>query len=67
LSAEKSTFPLIRSLIFFNSVSKKGDGIAKIIISDLEAVSLIEELGFIFDLSKTTDLKYLEFLPFFFR
>jgi len=29
------------------------------IISDLEAVSLIEELGFIFDLSKTTDLKYL--------
>ena len=35
------------------------------IISDLATISLKEELGFIFDLSKTTDCKYLEFLPFF--
>ena len=46
-------------------MSKKGDGIAKIIISELVTVSLMEELGFIFDLSKTTDCKYLEFLPLF--
>src|SRR5210317_1069670 len=63
-SAEKIFFSEIKCLIFFNSSSTKGEGIAKIKTSDLFTTSIIDELGFILDIFKFIDLKYFGFFPF---